>query len=158
MRAPFPSHCLPLLAWPAASLLSPFVHARLAPVAPQLITQNKGLYALLCAFNLCLRFIWALSLFGIASSPGGGMFFLESVEILRRTVWAIFRIEVRPASHHPRRTRYASAGGDACVRACRRARPCSCPRSSIPFMADLSFSLAPPPSSPICLGRARSGK
>ena len=39
------------------------------------------------------RFMWALSLFGLATSPGGGMFFLEAVEILRRTVWAIFRIE-----------------------------------------------------------------
>merc|ERR1711924_141026 len=56
-------------------------------------TPRKSLYALLCAFNLALRFIWALSLFGVASSPGGGMFFLEAVEILRRTVWAIFRIE-----------------------------------------------------------------
>ena len=60
-----------------------------------LITPNKAVYGMLCVFNLCLRFVWALSLFGIASSPGGGMFFLESVEILRRTVWAIFRIEVR---------------------------------------------------------------
>ena len=58
-----------------------------------LITKSKPLYLLLCIFNLGLRFIWALSLFGVATSPGGGMFFLEAVEIIRRTVWAIFRIE-----------------------------------------------------------------
>ena len=60
---------------------------------PLLITKKKWVYFVLCAFNLSLRFVWALSLFGIATSPGGGMFFLESVEIVRRTVWAIFRIE-----------------------------------------------------------------
>ena len=58
-----------------------------------LITPRKWVYLLVCTVNLCLRFVWALSLFGVATSPGGGMFFLEAVEILRRTVWAVFRIE-----------------------------------------------------------------
>lgn len=58
-----------------------------------LVTQNKGWYAALCAFNFVLRFVWALTLFGVAADPAGGMFFLEAVEILRRTAWAIFRIE-----------------------------------------------------------------
>ena len=61
---------------------------------PELLIRSSPLmYLALCIFNLGLRFIWALTLFGVASSPGGGMFFLEAVEILRRTVWAIFRIE-----------------------------------------------------------------
>ena len=70
-----------------------------------LIKHSKLMYVALCVFNLGLRFVWALTLFGVASSPGGGMFFLEAVEILRRTVWAIFRIEweyivkVLPASY-----------------------------------------------------------
>ena len=58
-----------------------------------LISPSKAMYFWLCVFNLALRFIWAATLFGVAASPGGGMFFLEAVEILRRTVWAIFRIE-----------------------------------------------------------------
>jgi hypothetical protein len=61
--------------------------------AELLITSRKWVYAALCVFNLGLRFVWALSLFGYATSPGGGMFFLEAIEIVRRTVWAIFRIE-----------------------------------------------------------------
>jgi len=73
--------------------------------AELLITSRKWVYAALCVFNLGLRFVWALSLFGYATSPGGGMFFLEAIEIVRRTVWAIFRIEweyivkVLPASY-----------------------------------------------------------
>ena len=58
-----------------------------------LIAPSPIMYLTLCIFNFALRFVWALTLFGVASSPGGGMFFLEAVEILRRTVWAIFRIE-----------------------------------------------------------------
>ena len=58
-----------------------------------LIRNSASTYGLLCAFNLALRFVWALTLMGYAASPGGGMFFLEAVEILRRTVWAVFRIE-----------------------------------------------------------------
>lgn len=40
-----------------------------------------------------LRFMWALSVFGGVPGRGLGMFFFEVVEILRRTVWAVFRIE-----------------------------------------------------------------
>ena len=58
-----------------------------------LIRNSPCMYLVLCAFNLALRFVWAATLFGVATSPGGGMFFLEAVEILRRTVWAVFRIE-----------------------------------------------------------------
>ena len=32
-------------------------------------------------------------MFGGVAGRGAGMFFFEAVEILRRTVWAIFRIE-----------------------------------------------------------------
>jgi len=60
---------------------------------PLLVTRNKWVYGLLCVFNFLLRFVWALSIFGGVAGRGGGMFFFEAVEILRRTVWAIFRIE-----------------------------------------------------------------
>lgn len=54
---------------------------------------RKAAYALLLAFNLSLRFAWALSVFGHVQTRGAGLFFLETAEVLRRTVWAIFRIE-----------------------------------------------------------------
>jgi len=60
---------------------------------PLLITQSKAVYLSLCIFDFCLRFIWALSIFGGLPGRGGAMFFFEVVEICRRTVWAIFRIE-----------------------------------------------------------------
>jgi len=60
---------------------------------PLLVTRRKWVYVLLCVFNFGLRFIWAFSVLGYVPGRGGGMFFLEAVEILRRTVWAIFRIE-----------------------------------------------------------------
>ena len=60
---------------------------------PLLITSSKAVYIVLCFFNLSLRFIWTLSIFGAVSGRGAGMFFFEIVEVLRRTVWAVFRIE-----------------------------------------------------------------
>ena len=60
---------------------------------PLLVTRKRWVYALICVFNFGLRFIWALSVFNVVPGRGRGMFLLESVEILRRTVWAIFRIE-----------------------------------------------------------------
>ena len=60
---------------------------------PLLITQNRAVYIGICVFDLALRFIWALSIFGGVPGRGLGMFFFEIVELLRRTVWAIFRIE-----------------------------------------------------------------
>ena len=60
---------------------------------PLLVTRSKLVYVLLCVFALVLRFVWALSVFGGVPGRGLGMLFFESVEILRRTVWAIFRIE-----------------------------------------------------------------
>jgi len=47
----------------------------------------------ICAGDLVLRFIWALSIFGGVPGRGFGMFFFEVVELARRTVWAVFRIE-----------------------------------------------------------------
>ncbi len=40
-----------------------------------------------------LRFIWTISVFGGVPGHGAGMLFFELIEILRRTVWAVFRIE-----------------------------------------------------------------
>jgi len=60
---------------------------------PLVITRSKLVYVLLCVFNLSLRFIWALSIFGGVPGRGFGMFFFEVVEMLRRTVWAVFRVE-----------------------------------------------------------------
>jgi len=60
---------------------------------PLLISQSVLAHLALCAFNLALRFIWALSVFGGVPGRGAGMLFFELVEILRRTVWAVFRIE-----------------------------------------------------------------
>jgi hypothetical protein len=46
-------------------------------------------------FNCALRFVWAASVFGHhpVEQRGAGMFFFEVFEILRRVVWAVFRIE-----------------------------------------------------------------
>ena len=52
-----------------------------------------------CTHHLCwrraqlLRFIWTLTFLGAVPGRGGGMFFLELAEVVRRTVWAVFRIE-----------------------------------------------------------------
>mmetsp|Transcript_21979 Transcript_21979/g.68788 ORF Transcript_21979/g.68788 Transcript_21979/m.68788 type:complete len:464 (-) Transcript_21979:355-1746(-) len=51
-------------------------------------------YVLLLAFNLTMRFAWAIAVFSHTSTLNYGMFTLEVVEILRRTVWAVFRIEL----------------------------------------------------------------
>jgi len=48
---------------------------------------------LLLIFDLALRFAWTLSVFADFSTRGSGMFFFELIEIIRRTVWALFRIE-----------------------------------------------------------------
>jgi len=58
-----------------------------------LVTKQKWVYAALCLANLCLRFAWTLSVFGGLPGRGGGMFFIELVEVARRTAWAVFRIE-----------------------------------------------------------------
>ena len=60
---------------------------------PILILQSTAAHVGLCLFDLGLRFVWALSVFGGVPGRGAGMFFFEVVEILRRTVWAVFRIE-----------------------------------------------------------------
>ena len=61
-----------------------------------------------------LRFIWALSIFGSVPGRSWGMFFLEVVEMARRTVWAVFRVEWEmvhkiyqkdPVTHATRATR-----------------------------------------------------
>ena len=49
-----------------------------------LVTQRQPVYAVLCVFNLLLRFAWALTIFGGIQGRGAGMFFFEAVEILRR--------------------------------------------------------------------------
>jgi len=58
-----------------------------------LVTPRKGVYLALCLGNLMLRFIWTISVFGGVPGHGAGMLFFELIEILRRTVWAVFRIE-----------------------------------------------------------------
>ena len=58
---------------------------------PRLITRSKLVYVLLCVFDLLLRFVWALAVFGGVPSRGAGMLFFECVEVLRRTVWAVRR-------------------------------------------------------------------
>ena len=58
-----------------------------------LVTRSATAHVALCIGDLLLRFVWALSVFGGVPSRGLGMFFFECVEIVRRTVWAIFRIE-----------------------------------------------------------------
>ncbi|KAG8470451.1 hypothetical protein KFE25_008872 [Diacronema lutheri] len=58
-----------------------------------IISARKATYALLAAFNLSLRFLWAMAVFGAVPTRGHGMFFFEAMEIARRTVWAAFRIE-----------------------------------------------------------------
>lgn len=50
-------------------------------------------YSLLILFDLALRFVWTLAVFGNAPTRGAGLFAFEVAEILRRTVWALFRIE-----------------------------------------------------------------
>ena len=60
---------------------------------PLLVTRSKLVYLGLCVFDLLLRFVWAVSVFGGVPSRGAGMLFFECVEILRRHVWAVFRIE-----------------------------------------------------------------
>lgn len=60
---------------------------------PLLITRSKSVYIMLCVCNFLLRFVWTLSIFGGIAGRGLGMFFFEVVELLRRTVWAVFRIE-----------------------------------------------------------------
>ncbi|KAJ8604121.1 hypothetical protein CTAYLR_001796 [Chrysophaeum taylorii] len=59
-------------------------------------------YALLILFDFALRFVWTLAVFGNAPTRGAGMFAFELVELLRRTVWALFRIEWEYVVHdHP---------------------------------------------------------
>ena len=50
-------------------------------------------YAGLVLFNFSLRFAWALAVFGHVSTRGMGMLSFEIAELMRRTVWALFRIE-----------------------------------------------------------------
>jgi hypothetical protein len=57
------------------------------------VSPRRWVYGLLCVFNLALRFAWTLSVFGGLPGRGGGMFFMQVVEVARRTVWAVFRIE-----------------------------------------------------------------
>jgi hypothetical protein len=57
------------------------------------ISPRKSIYAGLALFNFALRFLWAMAVFGTMPTRGHGMFFFEVLEIVRRTVWAVFRIE-----------------------------------------------------------------
>jgi len=50
-------------------------------------------YSLLVLFDLALRFVWTLAVFGNAPTRGFGLFAFEAAELLRRTVWALFRVE-----------------------------------------------------------------
>ena len=50
-------------------------------------------YGSLVLFNFSLRFAWALAVFGHVSTRGMGMLSFEVAELLRRTVWALFRVE-----------------------------------------------------------------
>ena len=61
-----------------------------SPVAPP---TSHHLATPRSAHHTTPSFVWALSIFGGVQGRGGGMFFFEAVEIVRRTVWAIFRIE-----------------------------------------------------------------
>jgi len=58
-----------------------------------IVSPHKHVYLVLCSCNFLLRFAWTLSIFGRVPSRGAFMFFFEVIEIMRRTVWAIFRIE-----------------------------------------------------------------
>lgn len=58
-----------------------------------IVSRRKRVYFALCCGNFLLRFAWTLAVFGGVTSHGAGMFFFEAIEIARRTVWAIFRIE-----------------------------------------------------------------
>eukprot|EP00965_Chrysotila_dentata_P115163 3807359-Pleurochrysis_carterae.AAC.1 len=60
---------------------------------PLLVTRSPAAYGLLCVVNLLLRFAWTLSIFAGVKGYGAGMFFFEVIEVFRRTVWAVFRIE-----------------------------------------------------------------
>ncbi|KAJ8605339.1 hypothetical protein CTAYLR_002396 [Chrysophaeum taylorii] len=71
----------------------------LRPKRPKILLASRSRlavlasYLLLLAFNLTMRFAWAIAVFSHASTQNYGMFALEAVEVLRRTVWAVFRIE-----------------------------------------------------------------
>lgn len=58
-----------------------------------IISPRRSVYGALMVFNFALRFIWAMAVFGTVPTRGHGMFFFESFEVVRRTVWAVFRIE-----------------------------------------------------------------
>lgn len=66
---------------------------RLSLREQMIVSPRKALYALLALFNFALRFLWAMAVFGAVPTRGHGMFFFEAMEIVRRTVWAVFRIE-----------------------------------------------------------------
>ena len=105
---------------------------------PLVVSRSKALYLCLCAFNFGLRFIWALSIFGSVPGRSWGMFFLEVVEMARRTVWAVFRVEwemvhkiyekdpVTHATRHAPRARHAATHHHA-PHARRRHRRCPPP-------------------------------
>lgn len=59
----------------------------------RLISQTRSVYGLVALFNCAMRFLWAMAVFGYVRTRGQGMFFFEAMEIVRRTVWAVFRIE-----------------------------------------------------------------
>jgi len=66
---------------------------RLSMREQRLISPRMSVYFLLALFNFALRFLWAMAVFGAMPTRGHGMFFFEAMEIARRTVWAVFRIE-----------------------------------------------------------------
>ena len=84
---------LPVLASAAARDASEPRCCGLAMRQPLLVSRSRALYLLLCAFNLALRFVWALAIFSGVPGYGLGMFFFEMAEVARRTAWAVFRIE-----------------------------------------------------------------
>lgn len=74
-------------------LFDPNAMRRSIVFSPQSTSAHTTYYALLILFDFALRFVWTLAVFGNAPTRGAGLFAFEVVEILRRTVWALFRAE-----------------------------------------------------------------
>mmetsp|Transcript_9873 Transcript_9873/g.15806 ORF Transcript_9873/g.15806 Transcript_9873/m.15806 type:complete len:474 (+) Transcript_9873:81-1502(+) len=77
-----------------------------------LVSRQRHIYVSLCVGNFLLRFAWTLSTFGGIASHGVGMFFFEFIEIIRRTVWAVFRIEWELVRNADKRSSRSSAPDD----------------------------------------------
>ena len=84
-------------------------------------------YAALLSFNLATRFAWAATVFSKTNNTlPRTMFLLEAIEVLRRTVWAIFRIEHEyisrglPTSSKKNQDKIQRDTRSSCERACDR--------------------------------------